>query len=257
LELEEVYTQLKDSIYYAKRIQDNILPTAQKVKRLLKDGFVLFKPKDIVSGDFYWIEEKNDWVYFAAVDCTGHGVPGAFMSLIGYNILKDIIKNSKQLNPAEILNQLRDNLISILNAEGHSQAKDGMDITLCAINYNTHELQYAAAFNPLIIIRNNELTLYPANKFPVGFYHGEKTPYKTFSFHYNPGDMLYLCSDGYADQFGGPQGKKFKNRRFYQLLQSLAPLSESDQHFRLNQELELWMGSQEQVDDMCIIGIRL
>ena len=257
LELEEVYTQLKDSIYYAKRIQDNILPTAQKVKRLLKDGFVLFKPKDIVSGDFYWIEEKNDWVYFAAVDCTGHGVPGAFMSLIGYNILKDIIKNSKQLNPAEILNQLRDNLISILNAEGHSQAKDGMDITLCAINYNTHELQYAAAFNPLIIIRNNELTLYPANKFPVGFYHGEKTPFENHTVKLKTGDQIYVFSDGYADQFGGAQGKKFMAGNFKRLLQQIAPLDSFEQKETLHKTLLDWQGIHEQVDDVLIIGVKI
>ena len=256
-ELEEVYLQLKDSIHYAKRIQDTILPTSHKVKRLLPDAFVLFKPKDIVSGDFYWIEEKNDWVYFAAVDCTGHGVPGAFMSLLGYNNLKDILKNAHLITPAEILNQLRDNLISTLSAEGSAQAKDGMDITLCAIHFKSRKLQYAAAFNPLIIVRNGALTIHSANKFPVGFHHGEKQAFENHEIELQPGDQIFVFSDGYADQFGGPHGKKFMAGNFKRLLEKISTYDSFKQKEVLNTSLIEWQGVHEQVDDVLVIGVKM
>lgn len=257
IELEEVYLQLKDSIHYAKRIQDTILPTSHKVKRLLPNAFVLFKPKDIVSGDFYWIEEKNDWIYFAAVDCTGHGVPGAFMSLLGYNNLKDILKNAQSITPAEILNQLRDNLMSTLSAEGSAQTKDGMDITLCAINFKTRKLQYAAAFNPLIMIRNEAMEIYPANKFPVGFHHGDKQAFDNHEMELHPGDQIFVFSDGYADQFGGPNGKKFMAGNFKRLLQKISTYDSFKQKEVLNTTLMEWQGVHEQVDDVLVIGVKM
>lgn len=257
-ELEILYKQVTDSIHYAKRIQDAILPTSNVVKQLLPDSFILFKPKDIVSGDFYWIEKKNDLVYFAAVDCTGHGVPGAFMSLVGHNILKDIIKNTRAEKPAEILDSLREGVVNTLRADDSGkQAKDGMDMTLCAINYKTLELQYAAAFNPLYIIRKGELILHPANKFPIGSYVGEKANFDNHTIQLEKGDQIFIFSDGYADQFGGPSGKKFMVGNFRKLLLQIADLNSFQQKEKLNETLLTWQGGQEQVDDVLVIGVKV
>ena len=258
-ELEILYKQVTDSIHYAKRIQEAILPPNSVINALLPNSFVLFKPKDIVSGDFYWIERRNNMTYFAAVDCTGHGVPGAFMSLVGYNILKEIIKNADhQITPAEILDQLREGVVNTLRVdEPGKQAKDGMDMTLCAINFDTLELQYAAAFNPLYLIRNGELILYPANKFPIGLYIGEKTDFDNHTIQLQKGDQVFIFSDGYADQFGGPNGKKFMIGNFRKLLTQVAGLSPTEQKARLNMVLSDWQGEQEQVDDVLVIGLKV
>ncbi|MEI6019714.1 MAG: SpoIIE family protein phosphatase [Bacteroidota bacterium] len=256
-ELEILYKQVTDSIHYAKRIQDTILPANSKVKTLLPDSFILFKPKDIVSGDFYWIEKKADLVYFAAVDCTGHGVPGAFMSLVGYNVLKDIIKNSKVAKPSEILDAMREGVISTMTVDESKQAKDGMDMTLCAINYEKMELQYAAAFNPLIIIRNGELIMHQANKFPIGAFIGEKTKFDNHIIPLQKGDQIFIFSDGYADQFGGPNGKKFMVGNFRKLLANIASLTSSAQKEKLDETLLNWQGGQEQVDDVLVIGVKV
>jgi serine phosphatase RsbU (regulator of sigma subunit) len=258
VELEILYKQVTDSIHYAKRIQDAILPTNNKIKSLLPDSFILFKPKDIVSGDFYWIEQKDDLVYFAAIDCTGHGVPGAFMSLVGYNILKDILKNTSASKPSEILDKLRDGVVSaLLTDETSKQAKDGMDMTLCAINYKTMVLQYAAAFNPLYIIRKGELILHPANKFPIGSYVGEKAGFDNHEIQLEKDDQIFICSDGYADQFGGPTGKKFMVGNFRKLLLKISELDSQIQKEELNKTLVSWQGEQEQVDDVLVIGVKV
>ena len=256
-ELEILYKQVTDSIHYAKRIQDTILPTNNKVKQLLPDSFILFKPKDIVSGDFFWIEQKGDLVYFAAVDCTGHGVPGAFMSLVGYNVLKDIIKNSNVTKPSEILDAMREGVISTMTVDESKQAKDGMDMTLCAINYEKMELQYAAAFNPMCLVRNGELILYPANKFPIGAFIGEKTNFDNHVIQLQKGDQIFIFSDGYADQFGGPSGKKFMVGNFRKLLASIASLDSKSQREKLDETLLSWQGGQEQVDDVLVIGVKV
>lgn len=257
-ELEILYKQVTDSIHYAKRIQDAILPSNSTVKKLLPDSFILFKPKDIVSGDFYWIEKKGNLVYFAAVDCTGHGVPGAFMSLVGYNILKDILNNTTASRPAEILDHLREGIVATLKAdESGKQAKDGMDMTLCAINYDTLELQYAAAFNPMCLVRNGELILYQANKFPIGSYVGDKVSFDNHTIQLQKGDQIFIFSDGYADQFGGPNGKKFMVGNFRKLLTQIATYDSATQKEKLDQTLLNWQGGQEQVDDVLVIGVKV
>jgi serine phosphatase RsbU (regulator of sigma subunit)/HAMP domain-containing protein len=257
-ELEILYKQVTDSIHYAKRIQDAILPSGMRVKKLLPDSFILFKPKDIVSGDFYWIEQKSDLVYFAAVDCTGHGVPGAFMSLVGYNILKDILNNTSASKPSEILDSLREGVVNTLKSdETGKQAKDGMDMTLCAINYEKMELQYAAAFNPLYIVRNGELLQFQANKFPIGAFVGEKEHFDNHVIPLQKGDQIFIFSDGYADQFGGPNGKKFMVGNFRKLLTSIAALPSEEQKLKLDETLVSWQGGQEQVDDVLVIGVKV
>jgi serine phosphatase RsbU (regulator of sigma subunit) len=257
-ELEILYKQVTDSIHYAKRIQDAILPTANTIRQLLPDSFILFKPKDIVSGDFYWIEKKKNLVYFAAVDCTGHGVPGAFMSLVGHNILKDIINNSAAERPGEILDRLRDGVMDALKVDdGGKQAKDGMDMTLGAIDFGKMELQYAAAFNPLYIVRAGELIMHQANKFPIGSFIGDKVNFDNHVIPLLPGDQIFVFSDGYADQFGGPSGKKFMVGNFRKLLTQIAPLDSAIQKQKLNETLLSWQGGQEQVDDVLVIGVKV
>ena len=257
-ELEILYKQVTDSIHYAKRIQEAILPPNHTINELLPNAFVLYKPKDIVSGDFYWIEKKNNLTYFAAVDCTGHGVPGAFMSLVGHNILKDIINNTSIIKPSEILDKLREGVVNTLRVnDSGKQAKDGMDMTLCSINYETLELQYAAAFNPLYIVRDGELILHPANKFPIGVFLGEKTNFDNHSLQLQKGDQIYIFSDGYADQFGGPKGKKFMIGNFRKLLTLIATMQINDQKAKLDEVLLTWQGEQEQVDDVLVIGVKV
>ncbi|HRG01486.1 MAG TPA: SpoIIE family protein phosphatase [Bacteroidia bacterium] len=258
-ELEILFKQVTDSIHYAKRIQEAILPPNNLVKQILPDSFVLYKPKDIVSGDFYWIDKKGDWSYFAAVDCTGHGVPGAFMSIVGYNLLKDILKNTDSIEPSIIMDKMNDGVANTLhtNTTSGKQTKDGMDMTLCALNYKTLELQFSGAFNPLYIIRNNELIQYKADKFPVGMFIGEKQNFTNNTIQLQKGDSIYIFSDGYADQFGGPRGKKFMAGNFRQLLLDVSKLPIERQKTALNQTIEEWRGNLEQVDDMLIIGVQV
>ena len=258
-ELEILFKQVTDSIHYAKRIQEAILPPNNLVKQILPESFVLYKPKDIVSGDFYWIDKKNNWCYFAAVDCTGHGVPGAFMSIVGYNLLKDILKNTDSIQPSIIMDKMNDGVANTLhtNTTSGKQTKDGMDMTLCALNYETLELQFAGAFNPLYIIRGNELIQYKADKFPVGMFIGEKQNFTNHSIQLQKGDSIYIFSDGYADQFGGPRGKKFMAGNFRQLLSDVSKLPIERQKTMLNQTIEEWRGNLEQVDDILIIGVKI
>ena len=255
-ELEILFKQVTDSIHYAKRIQEAILPPHNLVKKILPNSFVLFKPKDIVSGDFYWIDKKDDWSYFAAVDCTGHGVPGAFMSIVGYNLLKDILKNTESIAPSVIMDKMNDGVATTLHTNtSDKQTKDGMDMTLCALNYKTLELQFSGAFNPLYIIRNNELIQYKADKFPVGMFIGEKQNFTNNVIQLQKGDSIYIFSDGYADQFGGPKGKKFMAGNFRTLLHDVSKLPINEQKETLNQTIENWRGNLEQVDDILIIGV--
>ena len=258
-ELEILFKQVTDSIHYAKRIQEAILPPNNLVKQILPESFVLYKPKDIVSGDFYWIDKKNNWCYFAAVDCTGHGVPGAFMSIVGYNLLKDILKNTDSIQPSIIMDKMNDGVANTLhtNTTSGKQTKDGMDMTLCALNYETLELQFAGAFNPLYIIRGNELIQYKADKFPVGMFIGEKQNFTNHSIQLQKGDSIYIFSDGYADQFGGPRGKKFMAGNFRQLLSDVSKLPIERQKTMLNQTIEQWRANLEQVDDILIIVVKI
>lgn len=257
-ELEVLFKQVTDSIHYAKRIQEAILPPNSIVKNLLPQSFVLYKPKDIVSGDFYYIDKKGDWVYFAAVDCTGHGVPGAFMSIVGHNLLKEILNNTNLTKPSDIMDKMNEGVANTLHVNvSEKQTKDGMDMTLCAINFNTLELQFAAAFNPLYLIRKGELIQCKADKFPVGMHIGEKQAFSNNSIQLETGDTIYIFSDGYADQFGGPKGKKFMAGNFRNLLTDISKLHIEDQKDRLNKTIEEWRGYLEQVDDILVIGVRV
>jgi serine phosphatase RsbU (regulator of sigma subunit)/HAMP domain-containing protein len=255
--ISELYEEVTDSIKYAKGLQEAILPPDEFVKKLMPNAFILYKPKDIVSGDFYWVEEKNDKVYFAAVDCTGHGVPGAFMSIVGYNALNEALRVSD--NPGEILDGLNKGISKTLhnNAIG-TTTKDGMDLALCCYDKKTRTLEYAGAYNPLYLIRNGEVEQLKADKFAIGGYYED--PDKKYTNHVlqlEEGDYIYTFSDGYADQFGGPKGKKFMYKRFRDHLLTLNGKSMPDQKLFLDTALEQWRGPLEQIDDVLVIGMHI
>jgi ligand-binding sensor domain-containing protein/serine phosphatase RsbU (regulator of sigma subunit) len=256
-ELAEKNKDIMDSIRYAKRIQEAILPPAHVVKKNLPDSFVLYKPKDIVSGDFYWVEKKENIVMFAAVDCTGHGVPGAFMSIVGHNLLD---QSAEPDAPAKVLDRLNMMLSEALRQPDSSdyRVKDGMDIALCFLDYSKMELQFAGAYNPLYIVRKGQVIEVKADALAIGTYDDDSTSrYTNHVIKLEKGDSIYIFSDGYSDQFGGPQGKKFKYNQFKELLIKINTLSMTGQHDALDKTIEQWRGEMEQVDDMLIIGVRV
>lgn len=256
-EVEEKNKDILDSIHYAKRIQDALLKAEEHVSMHLPEHFILFLPKDIVSGDFYWATEKNEYWYIAAVDCTGHGVPGAFMSMLGMSFLNDIVSEPNPFTPAEILNQLRVKVINELRQTGESGGnKDGMDISLVRIDLKTKAIQWAGANNAINIIQNGNLLEVKANKQPIG-YHPEQIPFTNHSISVQPGDSIYIYTDGYADQFGGPKGKKFKYKQLEDLLLANSHLPMVQQKELLKTSFLSWKANLEQVDDVCVIGIKI
>lgn len=261
---EELFFQKKeitDSINYARSIQRSLIPSEAVFNRHFSDSFVFFQPKDIVSGDFYWVYEKNNFVFYVTGDCTGHGVPGGFMTMLGISYLDDIVEVKQISNPSEILNLMRDKIISTLKQNGNfGESKDGMDITVCCIDKSKKELTYASANNPLYIIRdlNNTkiLTSYGADKQPCGFYHDYK-PFTSHIIQLQEGDCIYTFSDGFPDQFGGVNGKKFMHKQFKELLIKHSHLSFLEQKNTLLASMDTWKGSLEQVDDVLVIGIKI
>ncbi len=261
-ELEQLFTQVTDSIRYAKRIQEAILPPEFYAKQILPNSFILYKPKDIVSGDFYWLDKKNGKSMVAAVDCTGHGVPGAFMSIVGYNLLKDIVNNSGLEEPGEVMDAMSDGVNKTLHNktddETAQKTKDGMDMTMLSIDYATNKVQFAGANNPLYIIRKDEVIQFKADKFPIGYnIFDEPKKYTTHTIDVQKGDILYIFSDGYADQFGGPKGKKLMAGKFREILIDASKRPITQQKEFLNNFIEDWKGSHEQVDDMLVIGVAI
>jgi serine phosphatase RsbU (regulator of sigma subunit) len=261
VKLQSLYNDVTDSIKYALRIQQSILPPTSYVKKYIPEVFFLYKPKDIVSGDFYWFEEQGENLFIAAVDCTGHGVPGALMSMVGNNILNRSVTDHLLIDSAVILDELNEGVSRALRIgqDESNGSKDGMDITLCRINYKENILQYAGAFNPLYRIRNGELEEFKANKFPIGHFAEEpELKYTNNDFEIQKGDMYYIFTDGYADQFGGPKGKKFLYKRFKELLLHICNFPMEEQQRLLNQEITDWMGDSEpQLDDILVIGFKI
>jgi serine phosphatase RsbU (regulator of sigma subunit) len=256
--LEELYTDVTDSIRYAKRLQDSILPPEKLVKKYFPSSFVLFKPKDIVSGDFYWVGKQKNEYMFAAVDCTGHGVPGAFMSLVGSNGLSSAFNEHKLTKPGLILDDLNKYANDSLNKSNDDSIRDGMDITLCSINFEEMKLRFAGANNPVYIVRDGELEIYKTNRFAIGsFTYGEHN-YENFEVDLKKGDKIYTFSDGYPDQFGGPRGKKFMYKKFKELLVETVNDSMETQKKLLEDRLAEWMGEEhEQVDDIVIFAVEI
>ncbi|MFN8116928.1 MAG: two-component regulator propeller domain-containing protein [Bacteroidia bacterium] len=259
-ELAEKNRDITSSIEYAKRIQEAILPSKDLIFSKLKNAFILYKPKDIVSGDFYWFGEKDNFKIVAVVDCTGHGVPGAFMSMIGHNLLNQIVSEKGLSNPGLILEELHKGVQSALK-QGHNDVdtNDGMDVSILAINTETRECHWAGAFRSLVIVDNNgDLEKIEGNKYPVGGAQLDSDRiFTTHTLHLQKNDCLYMFTDGYADQFGGQKGKKFMVKQFHDNLKSIHQYSIVEQQKELDRQFNDWKGGFEQVDDVLVIGIKL
>lgn len=268
--------EITDSIKYALRIQLSIIPTQEKVKSLLPKSFLYYKPKDIVSGDFYWIDELDEQVLFAAVDCTGHGVPGAMMSVIGLKLLTQAVQDKNLSVPADILQYLDAGVNDTLRQSSDPSAvKDGMDLAVCNLDYKTLKLQYAGAFNSMVLVRKNISTSYTitnsrevfygndmleikSDKCPIGSnLDGVADDYTNHIVQLQKDDCIYIYTDGYADQFGGPKGKKFKYNKLKDVLIENAHLLMSEQYDALDKSFNTWRGNQEQVDDVLVIGVKI
>ncbi len=255
--IEQKNKDITDSINYAKRIQEAILPAREMSSKLFPDSFILFQPRDVVSGDFYWFEEKNGKKIIAAADCTGHGVPGAFMSMIGNAFLNEIVNEREITEPGKILSELRFLVIKALKQTGQEgEARDGMDISLLSFSSDS-TVEFAGANNPLWVIRNGELQEYAPDKRPIGFFRGQGLPFANHKVDIRKGDSLYIFTDGYADQFGGPKGKKFKYRPMQETLLSIHNRPMAEQGEALSSTFDKWKGNFEQVDDVLFIGIRV
>ncbi len=254
--IEVIHQQITDSIKYAKRIQQAAMPTEVSLNTLLGDSFVLFKPLHVVSGDFFWAKKVNKYIVFTAADCTGHGVPGAFVSMLGISLLNEIVQRNDITKANEVLEALRNQIkISLKQSSDFGDSKDGMDMALCVVNTETNELDFAGANNPLILIRNNELTEYKATRNPVAIYVKEKQ-FESTIIKLEDNDVIYLFSDGYADQPGGEKDRKFMKKRLKQTLLDIHKEKMLNQKRILTDTLEDWKGSTRQIDDILVIGVK-
>jgi ligand-binding sensor domain-containing protein/serine phosphatase RsbU (regulator of sigma subunit) len=257
-QISEQKQAIMDSIYYARRIQAALLPPDDYMEKLLPEFFVLNKPRDVVSGDYYWMTEKNGKVVITAADCTGHGVPGAFMSMLGVALLNEIVNKEEDVHANQILNNLKSNVIKSLHQTGkENEAKDGMDMALSVIDMAEKKLEFSGAYNPLYLIRDGELTQIKANRMPIGIYSTEKGSFTNNVMDFQVGDCIYMFSDGYYDQFGGQKGRKFMAKRFKQLLIDIHMKKMHEQKEILDETIEEWKKGYEQVDDILIVGVRL
>lgn len=263
-EIEYQNRNITDSINYAKRIQEAILPPYEIMRSRFPESFILYQPKDIVAGDFYWFSEKDRKFMVAACDCTGHGVPGAFMSLICHSLINEVVMEKSISEPNKVLDELKKGIIKSLGQKGQEgEQKDGMDMALVSLEViiedkkPVHKLAYAGANNSLYMVRKGELIELNADKMPIGIYMGMERPFSKKEMILEPGDTIYLFTDGYADQFGGDQGKKFTKKRFKDKLIQIQGESLKTQRETLKQTLIGWAGSQQQVDDVLVIGIRI
>ena len=252
-ELQESHKEITDSITYAKRIQTAILPSADSVAKLLGESFVLYLPKDVVAGDFYWMEATKEGVVFAAADCTGHGVPGAMVSVVCNNALNRAVKEFSLTEPAKILDKTREIVVNEFQKSG-KDVKDGMDIALCKLSNNT--LMYSGAHNPLWILRSGEIIEIKGDKQPIGAF-DTAAAFTNHEIELQKDDLIYIFSDGYVDQFGGENGKKLKAKNMRDIFSAAAKLKISEQAKFLESQFEAWKGDYEQIDDVCVIGVRI
>jgi phosphoserine phosphatase RsbU/P len=255
--------EITDSISYALHIQKAIAPPLENLSKMVKDGFVMDKPKDIVSGDFLWHKNIGNSLYIVLADCTGHGIPGAFMSVLGISMLNEIIKDNSTLPPNQILNRLREKIIRALNQNADFKNKDGMDICVCQINFENSTIQYSGALINLYIVRKDflhnqhKLIKISSDHMPVGIYPNASKSFSNQVVDFVEGDRLYLFSDGYVSQFGGEENKTFKIKRLRSELLTIQHLSMADQLTKLEDTLSDWKGNNEQVDDILMLGIQV
>ncbi len=258
-EIEENNKSMMDSINYAKLIQEAMLPEKAVLTNYFPNSLIIYRPKDIVSGDFYWFVEREKKLFIAVADCTGHGVPGSLMSMIGYSLLNEIVNVKKVRQPAEILNNLNKGIRRTLKQDKiGNQRCDGMDIALCAIDRENKEMEFAGANRHLIYFRDKELEMVKGNKFGIGGLHDESaTRFANHKISYDSGDIIYMCTDGYADQFGGTKGKRMMTRNMIKILEKSLSFGVGEQEQLLNHWLDKWQGNHEQTDDILLIGIQL
>ena len=257
--LNQSHQEITDSINYAKRIQDALMTSTVYMKDVIPESFIFFQPKDVVSGDFYWVHKSTKGpIYFTVADCTGHGVPGAFMSMIGTSLLNEFIIENNLEDTAEILTNMRKQIIKSLKQEGvEADNKDGMDMALCKYDPKNKTLQYSGAYNPLIHISNREINHIKADNQPVALHTGKKIPFTSHEIKVQKGDMLYIYSDGFADQFGGERGRKYMSGKFKKFLLSISEMTTEEQEYLVKVEFTNWMGENEQIDDVCVMGVRI
>jgi PAS domain S-box-containing protein len=257
LEIQNKNKKITESINYAKRIQTAILPNSRVISKALPDSFILYKPRDVVSGDFPWFMQVKDDIFIAAVDCTGHGVPGALLSLIGYFLLNDIVRSRKITEPGKILDLLDEGVTTTLRQDEDSTTKDGMDIALCKINMATGEVEYAGAHRPLYIMKSGVMEEVKGNKFPIGGgIFKNQTNFTNTKIKLNKGDSIYYSSDGFPDQFGGPEARKFGPKRTREIIEQVHKQSMADAVKVFDHEWETWRGDHKQTDDVLLIGIK-
>jgi serine phosphatase RsbU (regulator of sigma subunit) len=250
--------EIQESIQYARRIQQAMLPGKDVVSGLFPEHFIFYRPRNTVSGDFYWLNRVNNCKVVAVADCTGHGVPGAFMSMMGISLLNEIVLRENVTSPAAILNTLRERLILALQASGqNTNVADGMDISVVVMNDKENSLKFSGAYNPLYIFREGELIIQEADRMPVGEHVNDKVPFTEKIFQPLKGDRLILFTDGYKDQNGGENNKKFSTRRFKELLTNSASNSLPEQKEILTENLDKWKNDQEQLDDVLVMGLNL
>lgn len=256
--IEEKNKSILDSIHYAQRIQRAMLPAEDEIREIFPEHFIFFQPRDVVSGDFYWTTQKNGLLFFAACDCTGHGVPGALMSMLSAALLNEIVNENSVTQPAKILHLLRDAIIRSLRQTGaEGENKDGLDIALCSYDKETRLLNFAGAQNSAWILHGSEWLELPADKQPIGIHAGELRPFTNHAITLEAGDVIYIFTDGFADQFGGPRGKKFKYRQLRDTLASIGSLSLREQKEELKKIFSEWRGPLEQVDDVLVMAVKV
>lgn len=249
---------ITDSINYAKKIQDALMNSDDVLNSIFSESFVFFQPKDVVSGDFFWSYKSDDAVFFTVADCTGHGVPGAFMSMIGISLLNELVIENKLSDPAQILNNLREQIVKSLHQKGiQGEARDGMDMALCKLNIKTLVLEYSGAYNPLIRVKNNALLITDADHQPVALQNKIDQTFTKHEIQLEKGEIIYLFSDGFIDQFGGPKNKKYMRGRFKKLLLSIHDKKLSEQRSILENEFNTWKQDYEQIDDVCVMGLKI
>lgn len=248
--------ELIDSISYSKRIQQAILPKHSLFQSKFNEAFVLYKPKNIISGDFYWYYERNNLVYVACIDCTGHGVSGALMTILTNSLMKNIIKQNNS-DPGLILKILDDYLYDELNLNNENKTPDGFDIALCVFDFENKKLNFSGAFRSLVLIRNMEFIEFKGARYPIGFYDNIDKNFETTETSFLDGDCFYLFSDGYIDQFGGEKNKKFNKKAFRNLLLEIQYLNMEEQEGYLDYVFNNWKQQNEQTDDICIIGLKI
>jgi PAS domain S-box-containing protein len=258
LALQERNQEVESSLRYAQRIQSVILPDVAALQRLFPGAFVLYRPKDIVSGDFWWLHETETSVYVAVIDCTGHGVPGALMSVLAHSIFREVFFNRQLEDPGRILHEIDHELFLALNRENHGRPyPDGMDIALCCFRKDKRQLEFAGAYRPLVIVRGNTMQELAANRYPIGFFSNVEKKFVTHTFALEEGDCIYMFTDGYADQFGGQKEKKLNKRQFRELLSTIAPMEGNEQLAFLEYALVNWMQQYEQTDDITVVGLKV